>query len=217
VWSRNGERVAYSSNADIHWRAADGSSAAERLLARDRPQYAHSWSRDGTFLTFMEEHPTDGYDIWVLRLNGEPRPLLTTPARDMHGAFSPDGRWLAYSSDESGRSEIYVRPFPNVSEGKWTVSTAGGHSPVWSPDGHELFYMNGPGLTAVPVQTQAAAFVAGTPSPLFTGPFDTTQDNNYDIAPDGASFVMVEANPDTRPTRLHLVLNWSEELKRLVQ
>jgi hypothetical protein len=98
------------------------------------------------------------------------------------------------------------------------VSTAGGHSPVWYPDdGRELFYMNGPGLMAVPVEAEAAAFVAGTPALLFTGPFDTTQDNNYDIAPDGASFVMVEANPDTRPTRLHLVLNWSEELKRLVQ
>ena len=106
-----------------------------------------------------------------------------------------------------------MRRFPNVNAGQWIVSR-GGELPHWSRDGRELFYLTGASVVSVAVDTSAESFVAGAPVTLFTGPFDTTQDNNYDVFPDGTHFVMVEADPDARPTRLQVVLNWSEELKR---
>jgi len=215
AWTPDGKRVAYQSRGDIFWRTADASSAAERLLARDRPQYPASWSPDGRFLAFHDDHATNRTDIWILERDGDPRPLIATPASELNEKLSPDGRWIAFSSDESGRSEVYVRPFPNVDAGKWTVSTAGGHSPVWSPDGRELFYMSRAALMAVSVDIRGSSFVAGTPARLFDGPFDTTQNANYDIFPDGMTFVMVEADPDARPTRLQVIVNWSEELSQL--
>lgn len=145
---------------------------------------------------------------------GEPRPLVATPADEVNPALSSDQRWLAYTSDESGRPEIHVRPFPNVGEGKWVVSAGGGNSAVWSPAGREVFYMNGAALMAVAVDTTASELVAGKPDLLFTGPFETGSPR-FDISPDGAYFVMIEADPDARPTRIHVVLNWSEELTRL--
>ena len=143
VWTPDGQRVTYSSNGDVYWRPADGSAAAERLFARNGAQYAQQWTRDGQVLVFREEHPTNRSDIWILPRTGDPRPLIATSAHELSASLSPDERWLAYQSNESGRQEIYVRPFPNVDDGKWTVSTRGGLSPVWSPTGRELFYLNG--------------------------------------------------------------------------
>ena len=215
VWTPDGKRVAYNSRGDIFWRTADASRAAERVLARDRPQYPSSWSPDGRFLAFHDDHATNGTDIWVMEREGDLRPLVVTPASELNMKFSPDGRWIAFWALESGRSEVYVRPFPNVDAGKWTVSTAGGHSPVWSRDGRELFYTNGASLMAVSVDGRGSSLLAGTPARLFDGPFDTTQDDNYDVFPDGMTFVMVEADPDARPTRLQVILNWSQELSQL--
>jgi serine/threonine-protein kinase len=215
LWTPDGRRVTYSSNGDIYWRPADGSTAAERLLARDRAQYGQSWSRDGRFLIFDDDHARSRFDIWVLPLNGDPRPLVATLAHELGPRLSPDDRWLAYQSDESGRPEVYVRPFPNVNDGKWTVSTSGGGWPVWSPTGRELFYMRGTTMMAVPIQSRGAAFAAAAPEPLFSGPFETGSPQ-FDISPDGSYFVMVEADPNARPTQIHVVVNWGEELKRLV-
>jgi Tol biopolymer transport system component len=103
-----------------------------------------------------------------------------------------------------------------VNAQKWTVSTGGGDSPVWSPDGRELFYENDAAIMVVAVQTQGAKFAAGKPQLLFDGPFDTTQNPNFDVSPDGQHFVMVEADPDATPNRLQIVVNWPEELKKLV-
>ncbi len=217
AWTPDGQRVAYRHAADIYWRAADASSPAEALLARpDHVEFPGSWFPDGRLLVFNEQHPVTGWDIWVLPMSGDPQPLLVTPAVELGPRFSPDGRWLAYFSDESGRKEVYVRPFPDVNEMRWTISTVGGWSPVWSRDGQELFYMNGAAVMAVPVEAHGETFVAGTPRLLFEGPFDTTQDQNFDVSPDGTWFVMVEADPDTTPSRFHVVQNWFEELKRLV-
>ena len=163
VWTPDGKRVAYSSRGDIFSRTADASSAAERVLARDRPQYPSSWSPDGRFLAFHDDHAANEMDIWIMERNGDPRPLVVTPASELNMKFSPDGRWIAFWALESGRSEVYVRPFPNVDAGKWTVSTAGGHSPVWSRDGRELFYTSGAALMAVSVDVRGSSFVAGTP------------------------------------------------------
>ena len=143
-----------------------------------------------------------------------PVALVVTPNNELSGRLSSDGRWLAYYSDLSGRDEVYVQPFPNIDDGKWLISTDGGHSPVWAPSGRELFYARGTELIAVPIEVGSDnAIIAATPQTLFDGPFDTTQDHNFDVFPDGNRFVMIQADPDARPTRLRLVLNWFEELK----
>lgn len=212
VWTTDGRRVVYTSTGGLHWRAADGSDAAEILLPSNRLRYAASWTGDGRVLVFDDDHPTTHSDIWTVEIGNEPRRLIVTAANEKDARLSPDGRWLTYASDETGRFEIYVRPFPNVDDAKWTISTAGGVSPVWSPDGRELYYRSGNAMMAVSVLQQGSLFSAGSPEPLFTGPFETGSPQ-FDVAPDG-SFVMVEADPDARPTQIHLVLNWVEELKR---
>ncbi len=216
LWTPDGQRIAFSTRAAIDWRAADGSRPAQQLLAREHAANPTSWSPDGRFLIFQEDAPPTRYDIWVAPLGGRPQPLVSTHGNDVGGKFSPDGRWLAYYSNESGRNEVYVRPFPNVNEQKWTVSTTGGQTPVWSPDGRELFYMNGTAMMAVPIDTRGRRLVAGKPQFLFDGPYDTTQDMNFDISPDGRRFVMVEADPDAKPTRFQIILNWTKELSQLV-
>src|SRR5688572_14131973 len=135
-------------SSDVCSSDLDGSSDPESLLAADRAVYAAGWSRDG-LLVYSDVHPTNQFDIWVKPLGREPRAVLATPAHEVDPALSPDGRWLAYDSNESGRREIYVRPFPAVDTGKWLVSTAGGRTPVWSPTGNELFYSNGSNVMAV--------------------------------------------------------------------
>jgi serine/threonine-protein kinase len=218
VWTPDGRRIAYASDVpdappDLFWRAADAGTAGERLLARDGPQFPTSWSPDGRLLIFNDGVP-NGYDIWVLPLNGTPRALIATQASELGGQLSPDGRWLAYQSNESGRFEVYVRPFPNVNDGKWAVSTVGGHRALWSRNGRELFYAVGSALMSVPVDARGPVFAAGTPELLFSGPFDTSY-TNYAISADGAHFIMVDVDPNARPTQLHVVLNWAEEVRRL--
>ena len=215
LWTPDGSRVTYATESppDIFWRAADAGSAAERLLAREGPQYPTSWSANGRLLIFDDGAPNQ-YDIWVLPLHGTPRPLIATPASELGGQLSPDGRWLAYHSNESGRYEIYVRPFPNVDDRKWTISTSGGQRALWSRDGKELFYLVGAAVVSVAVEPRGPAFNVGAPQVLFSGPFDTSN-ANYTISKDGQHFVMVEVDPRSRPTQLQVVLNWADEVKRL--
>ena len=216
VWHPDGNRVIYSGlGGDMYWRAADASSEAHLFLARARTQYPDSWSKDGRALIFSDSDVTNGLDIWQLPVDGEPRPLVATRAREHWARLSPDGRWLAYTSDEFGRAEVHVRPFPNVEDGRWVVSTGGGVYPVWSPSGDELFYMNGAAMMSVPIETQQGRFSAGAPERLFAGPFETGSPQ-FDISPDGTYFVMVEADPDAKPTQMRVILNWSEELKHAV-
>jgi serine/threonine-protein kinase len=186
------------------------------LLGRQNPQYPTAWSPDARILIFQDDDPINRFDIWMLPLGASPKPLIATRDDEQNARISPDGRWIAYQSTESGRREVYVRSFPNVNEKKWAVSTGGGHSPNWSPDGRELFYANETAIIAVSVQTQNGTFAAGKPQLLFDGPFDATQDPNFDVSPDGQHFVMVEADRDAMPNRLQVVLNWTEELKMLV-
>ncbi len=215
AWTPDSRRVAYTSDGEMYWRAADASSEAQRLLARDRPQYPSEWSRDGRSLIFLDDHPTNRFDIWVMTLDADPRPLVATGAHELMVRLSPDERWLAYVSDESGRYEVYVRPFPNVDERKWTISTGGGVEPVWSTTGRELFYMNGMAMMAVAIEVRGATLDVAAPELLFTGPFETGSPS-FDISPDGTYFVMVEADPDAKPTQIQVVLNWAGELNRLV-
>jgi len=159
-----------------------------------------------------------GRDIWILPLEGErkPQPFLQTPFSEREPKFSPDGRWLAYASDESGQSEVYVRPFPKAEEGKSQISTEGGTEPVWVGNG-ELFYRNGDQMMAVDITTEPT-FRTSTPRLLFEGRYQQSTLPLlpfYDVTADGQRFVMVQAQ-ETDPGQINVVLNWFEELKRLV-
>ena len=146
---------------------------------------------------------------------GASRPFVETPFREGAPVFSPDGQWIAYVSDDSGRFEIYVRPFPGPGE-KWAISTEGGSEPVWPRDGHQLFYRAGDTMMAVDVQT-TPTFSAGKPRKVF----DTTFERsialwaNYDVSPDGQRLLMVRRENRSLPaTHINVVLNWVEELRQ---
>jgi serine/threonine-protein kinase len=214
AWTRDSRQVVYTSDGDMYVRAADASAGARRLLARDGAQYAGPWLDDARSLIFNDDRSTNRSDIWLLPADSDPRALVATRAHEVSPALSPDGRWLAYTSDETGRQEVYIRPFPNIDDGKWVVSTGGGVTPVWSPTGRELFYMSGRALMSVAVKVRGQDLSAAPPERLFDGPFETGSPQ-FDISPDGSYFAMVEADLDARPTHIHVVLNWIAELKGL--
>jgi hypothetical protein len=212
--------------------AADGSGAVEQLTQPETAQwpYPYSVTPDGTGLVFADQLPPVGQpgetgDLMLLPLAGDrrPEPLLQTSFAEVNGEVSPDGRWLAYQSNESGREEVYVRPFPKAGTGKWQISTSGGTRPAWGRNGRELFYVSMGALMSVPV-TAASTFVAGSATRLFDGPylFDVAArpGRTYDVSPDGQRFLMIkEADTTDEPApfaRIILVQNWFEELKRRV-
>jgi Tol biopolymer transport system component len=175
------------------------------------PHIPMSWSADGRHLAFDERKPGAQRDVWVLTRGGDPAPFVLTAFDEWSPAFSPDGQWLAYVSNESGRNEVYVQPYPGPG-GKWPISTDGGTEPAWSPDGKELFYRRGDQVLAVPVLT-GPDFSASTPRVLFEGPYDVVEGaRNYDVAPDGKRFVMVRTDTTDVPQRFYVVANWFEEL-----
>ena len=223
VWTPDGKWIAIQSNREgplnVFWQRADGSGGLERLITSEYDNFPMSWSPDGRLLAFAEVNPTTGYDIWVLRMNDrKAEPFLRTPFDESTPQFSPDGRWLAYISDESGRLEIYVQPYPGPG-GKWQISTEGGAEPLWNRNGRELFYRSGSKLMAVDIATQPT-FASGKPRMLFEGqypPAPGTADN-FDVSSDGQRFLMIKPNEagEAAPTQINVVLNWFEELKQKV-
>jgi serine/threonine-protein kinase len=233
AWTPDGKRVAYRSQKaggyNIFWKPADGSGAEERLptvgATNQAPQL---FSPDDRILGYNELDPKTGWDLWVLPLQGEerkPQIFLQTPFNERAARLSPDGRWVAYVSDESGSFEVYVRPFPGPG-GKWQISTEGAAEVIWSPKGNELFYRTGQQrekLMVVDIQTQPT-FSAGKPRQLFEGPYASNAagvayNADYAIAPDGQRFLMLkpkEQQQDTALMQINVVLNWSEEVKRRV-
>jgi len=209
AWTPDGGRITYASSGRLYWRAADASADAQSL---GQPGHPQSWTSDGRVLILGVAPTLNRPDIWMMPVSGQAQALIATRAVESDAMLSPNDRWLAYQSDESGQFEVYVRPFPNVAAGKWLVSTDGGESPVWSRDGQELYYLKGTTLMAVAVATAGGRFVAERPEVLFTGPFETGL-RGFDVFPDG-TFVLVEADPDARPTQIHVVLNWTEELRQ---
>ena len=151
VWSPDGRRIVFDSNRtghfDLYQKSADGVGDEMTLLQADGTQRVFSWSRDGRYVLWNGENPNASADLWILPVAGDqkPFPLVETPRfREHHGRFSPDGRWVAFVSNESGRDEIYVVPFPRA-YGRWQLSTTGGSWPRWRHDGHELFYVGADG------------------------------------------------------------------------
>ena len=216
IWTPDGERLTFSATdaRDLHWQPTDGHAPAELLLAREHRQYPISWLPDGSVLAFTEVHPETGNDIWLLSLpDRTAQPLAATTADERGPMFSPDGRWLAYTSDESGQDEVYVQPYPGPGS-KRLVSTSGGNEVVWSTSGQELFYRRGDRLMVVPV-TDGPTFAPGSVDVVFTGAFErgVYANPSYDISPDGSRFIMIRSNRDPTLTRLTVVLNWFEELK----
>jgi eukaryotic-like serine/threonine-protein kinase len=222
VWTPDGKRIAFDTSKEgpvnIFWQLADGSGGLERLTSSEYLQAPHSWSPDGQLLAFITASPTTGVDIWVLRLSDrKTQSFLRTPFTEGGPRFSPDGRWLAYVSDESGRFEIYVQPYPGPG-GKWQISTEGGTEPVWNPNGGELFYRSGERMMAVAIATQPS-FTAGKPRMLFKGQYvpTVTTPPNYDVSPDGQRFLMLKSSEEEqKATQIVVVQNWFEELKRRV-
>jgi serine/threonine-protein kinase len=223
TWAPDGKRIAIQSNREgplnIFWEPTDGSGGLERLTTSDSLQFPMSWSRDGQLLAFGEIDPNSGYDIWVLRLSDrKAQPFLRTQFNESVPQFSPDGHRLAYVSDESGRWEVYVQPYPGPG-GKWQISTEGGMEPTWNPNGRELFYRIGDKMMAVDITTEPN-LKAGKPKVLFERHYEPTPATgpNYDVSPDGQRFLMLKPSEQetAAPTQINVVLNWSEELKRRV-
>jgi eukaryotic-like serine/threonine-protein kinase len=221
VWTPDGQRLTFASAKEgsysIYWRPVDGSAPDERLLSGNWPNYPFSWSPDGKVLAFVSVNPTTLQDIRVLSVDqkGASNPLLETQFREGAPAFSPDGKWIAYVSDESGQFEIYVRPFPGPGE-KWPISLEGGNEPVWPRNGRELFYRAGDTMMAVDVQT-TPTFSAGKPRKLFERAYERSLAlwANYDASPDGQRLLMVrQENATARATHINVVLNWLEELRQ---
>jgi serine/threonine-protein kinase len=224
-WTPDGARITFSSDrpggSGIYWIPADGSGAAERISTEDKTIPA-SWSPDGRVLAFVHFTGTGRKEIWMLPPGGEPQPFSESPFSERYPAFSPDGRWLAYVSAPSGRSEIYVTPYPGPGP-RVQISTDGGFSPAWAPNGRELFFVvsreNGrtTSMWAVDITTEPS-FSAGKPRKLFRGDYrGTSPVRNYDVAPDGQTFLMIKGDFELEEpvTLLHVTLNWFEELKRL--
>jgi serine/threonine-protein kinase len=223
AWTPDGKHIAYrgtrSGSRNIFWRAVDGSGDEERLTTSENVQSPDSWSPDGKWLAFTEADIVTRFDLWVLPLDGDrkPRLFLKTPFSELAAKFSPNGNHIAYESSESGRLEIYVRPFPGPG-GKTQISSEGGTEPVWSRDGKELFYRQSDKLMAVDVHTEST-FTAGVPRKLFEGHYapSSVGGAGYDVSPDGTRFLMVQSNePEQASTQINVVLNWTEELKQRV-
>jgi len=213
IWSPNGKRIVFTSRGNSEQMlsiSADGSGTApERVIANQNPAVPRDWSLDGAVILFQQLR-----QLHLLQLpDGKDRRWLQTPFAESDGRFSHDGQWLAYTSDQSGSAEVWVRPFPGPGA-PVRVSPDGGHDAVWSHDGKELFYRNGLKMLAARVVPDATLRVEA-PRVLFEVGFETAaSERAYDVAPDGR-FVMSanEPNDNTTPASIVVVLNWAKELK----
>ncbi|HUE88334.1 MAG TPA: hypothetical protein VMO26_19840, partial [Vicinamibacterales bacterium] len=221
---------------NIYWQAADGTGSVERLTNSPMAQFAHALTPDGSRVLVFQASgaATTAADIMTFSLTrpssgrGEQTPgatalspLIQTTFNEWLPEVSPDGRWLAYATNESGQNEVHVRPFPNVNDRRWPISTGGGTKPVWARNGRELFYLDGAfNLMSVPVQTTGSAFIAGNPVKLLEPRYyvGAAPNRAYDVSRDGR-FLMIKDSmaagqtENAPPPSLVVVLNWFEELK----
>jgi len=211
IWTPDGRYVVYFAekgrSPNIFRKMWDGSGTEERLTSNPNAQFPTSFSPDGSLMAF-----TQGGDIWTLAIGGgkEPQKLMGSPPNEYGAAFSPDGRWLAYVSDESGRDEVYVAPFPERN-GKWQISANGGAAVRWSSDGRALFYLEGRNVMMADVVVKAT-FDSSPPRKLFELPASAY--GFFDPSRDGRRFVVgITRAQELNITQINVVVNWFEELK----
>ncbi|MHC4580100.1 MAG: protein kinase domain-containing protein [Planctomycetota bacterium] len=235
TWTPDSQRVVFGSSQgdtfSLSSKAANGTGPAESLHTSKNFLAASTWSADGKSLIFTQMD-LENWDIWALSLDGEPaaRPLMAESYNERDPAISPDGRWIAYCSSESGRNEIYVRPFPNIDDGKWLISTRGGEYPMWAPNSRSLYYDDYPDqMMVVTIETEPT-FAAGDPEVLFRSECVLASHSGpdvspYDISPDGQRFLMIKEETQAQEgdeaveipptTELIVVDNWDQVLKGL--
>ena len=232
VWTPDGQRIVYSSRENrgkynLWWIRADGGGNAQRLSESKSPQFAGAWRPDGKVLAFSQDNSGTNMDIMTLRIEGdeksgwkpgEPQPFLNSPSSELEPAFSPDGRWLAYESSESGSYEVYVRPFPGPG-GKWQISTGGGVLPKWSRNGKEIFYRTTDNKIMVASYSgKGDSFHADKPQLWSPGQFTELGlfTYNFDLHPDGKRFAVLKA-PGTGKAaavnKVSFIFNFFDELR----
>jgi Tol biopolymer transport system component len=213
VWSPDSQRIVFSSyrpgNIDVFLAPADGSAGDRAIVSSPNNERVSDWSSDGRRILYSVMSANNGFDIWYTEFSDgdwKPMPFLQTRSHEYAAKLSPDGRYIAYVSDETGRDEIFVRPFP-AGEGKWAISTNGGKQVRWRGDGRELFYTQEPALMGVSLQT-APAFRPGAPVLLFSNAAFQVPgwEPHYDVSPDGQRFLVPERLGGVR--KIHVVQNW---------
>jgi Tol biopolymer transport system component len=221
IWTPDGSRITYVARRpgapgyELFWKPHDASGPEDRLTPAAQglaPITTIAWTPDGRSLAYI-----DRGDIWLLPMTVDRKPsvFFESAATETMPAFSPDGRWLAYVSDESGRQEVYVQPFPGPG-GKYVVSTAGGTEPVWARDGRELFFRNGNDVMAADIDVESG-FSAARPRQLFSAAFTRRTGRwSYDISPDGQHFVMLRDAAGASRSQINILLNWFGQLSRQV-
>ncbi|MGH9409878.1 MAG: protein kinase domain-containing protein [Vicinamibacterales bacterium] len=220
IWSSDGRRIIYTSTAkgpgNLMVKDASDTKDPEPLLVDAAEKYVSDWSPDGRYLLYTARGGDNrGWDIWALPMEGDhkPIPIVRTQFNELWATFSPDGKYIAYQSNESGRYEIYVQEFPEA-RNKWQISANGGLEPYWNRNGRELFYRSGASIMAVPV-TPGPPFVAGTPAALFQTRFsESTVRGLYRPWPDGQRFLVLAARAAQTDVPATVVLNWSSALRQ---
>ena len=214
VWSPDGTRLAFTSGQQdgllqVYWQRVGDSDAPQLLFKSSEAQNLLDWSSDDQHLLISSQSPTTARDLWSVRVDGNNRtatPFVQTPAEERAGVFSPDSKWVAYESDETGATEIFVRAFPGPGRA-WRVSTNGGTSPFWRRDGRELYYSAGPRVMAVGVNATERTFEAGNPAPLFP------LRGNLIATPDGQRFLVSASVGEVQSAPLTIIVNWAGRTK----
>ncbi len=237
VWSPDGTQVMFRMGEGLYQKRTSGAGEPELIHSSDQTKSATSWSANGRFVLYHSQDPQSDSDIWAVPMLGDRTPwvFLKSAFRELHAGFSPDGRWVTYQSNESGRFEVYVRPFvppssdvaanspaaaasTSVAGGQWQVSTTGGVFPAWQPDGKALYYLNPAGsMMAVPITVSGATLEPGAPVALFParifgGGVDAQQGRQYDVASDGR--FLINRVLDSAAAPITLVQNWQPEAKK---
>ncbi|MEO8097555.1 MAG: protein kinase [Acidobacteriota bacterium] len=226
IWTPDGRYVLFQGTGGMFWTRSDGGSQPQPLIQSKNTQHPWSITRDGKHFAYQEVSPTTSYDLWTAPLEitnagvkaGTPEKLLQSPREERHPSFSPDGRWIAYSTDETGRYEVYVRAFPDTG-GRWSVSVGGGHYPLWSTNGKELFYRTEDGQVMVAAYTTKGDALAFDPPRKFSEQrlAPVVANGTYDLMPDGRIVGLFPAEEtDTGRAQSHVtfLFNFADEIRR---